>query len=277
MTLRIRKIVIRKDNETTESHNFNKSLSVVNESSDLYNIIKLLLGKPEKSHSPCNMDFYAEAELDKSYIIRGSKKSGEDFYTVSVYEQDTECTDEYFENLKQPQEMDSALFFHRFRQQDYPCRLQKYKNILQYYPEGNFSALTQGYGLTRSFRGFISQYIHHYKPIRLCESKDLFIKLLSNGCFTAGPSDNSEKIFLSESENVIYNYLSFISIADFWDRADRIRNMHSIRKPLVVSSFLEHIDNCKDISHILKRTARLDRQTIILTSETTFAHEYRID
>ncbi len=273
----IKKIVIEKNGKSTEIFKFNKRLSVVRDSVELYDIIKLLLGLREAARSFCDIKFFAEIELDKIYYISGSKNKGEHLFKVSVGCDDTaDCTEEYFETIKQNEEMDSSLFFHKFKRQNFPHRLVRYKDILKYYPNGNFATITNGYGTTRSFRGFMVQYIKHFKPLRLRKDKNLFLKLLSNGEFQVGTLNSDEKFFLSESENTIYHFLSFISIADFWDRAEKIRNMNGVKKPLIVSGFLEHIDSSVDITDILSKTKALARQTILFVSKEMPVVKYNI-
>ena len=63
------------------------------------------------------------------------------------------------------------------------------------------------------------------------EDKDLILKLLPTGKFQVESTNMGDKVNLSEVENVLYHYYSFINVADFWDRADRIRNIFSVKKP----------------------------------------------
>lgn len=263
----IKEIIIEKNGKTTESLNFNKGTSVVKDSAEIYDIIKLLLWKREAVLSFHNIRFLAVVEIDKTYFIRGRKDRGELLFDFSVYSDDKECRDEYFEAVRQNEEMDSSLFFRSFKRQDYPHKLFKYRDLLKYYPNKDFSALTNGYGTTHSFRAFITDYIKNFKPIKLREGKELYLKLSSDGEFNIGYIGSDEKVFLSESEKVLYHYLSFISIADFWSKAEKIRNLNHVNKPLVVSNFLEHLDDTIDLSEIVCRTNKIDRQVIIFSEK----------
>lgn len=267
MKLYIKQIMIEKNGKITESLEFNKGLSVVKGSAEIYDIIKLLLGIKEAARSFYNIRFLAVVELDKTYYIRGNKNKGDLLFDVSVFSDETECMEEYFEMVKDATEIDSALFFHRFKRQDFPHKLFKYRDLLKYYPNGDFSSLTNGYGTTRSFRGFITDYIKHFKPIRLRTDKDLFLKLSTDGEFNVGFINSNDKVFLSESESVLYHYLSFISIADFWSRAEKIRNLNRVNKPLIVSRFLELLDDSIDLSEIVRRTNKIDRQVIMFSEK----------
>lgn len=261
----IREIIIEKNRKITESLSFNKGLSMVKGSAELYDVIKLVLGKREAARCFHNLRFLAVVELDKTYYIRGRKNKGELLFDVSVCSDDSECTEEYFDIVRKAEEIDSGIFFHRFKRQDYPHKLFKYRDLLKYYPNGDFSALTNGYGTTRSFRGFMTDYIKHFKPIKLREGKELFLKLSSDGEFNVGYLGSDEKVFLSESEQVLYHYLSFISVADFWSGAEKIRNLNRVNKPLIVSNFLERLDDSIDLSEIVRRTNEIDRQVIMFS------------
>ena len=267
MKLYIKQIMIEKNRKITESLEFNKGLSVVKGSAEIYDIIKLLLGIKEDVRSFYNIRFFAVVELDKTYYIRGSKNKGDLLFNVSIFSDETECTEEYFDAIKDANEINAVLFFHRFKRQDFPHKLFRYRDLLKYYPNGDFSAITNGYGTTRSFRGFITDYIKHFKPIRLRANKDLFLKLSTDGEFNVGFINNNDKVFLSESENMLYHYLSFISIADFWSRAEKIRNLNRVNKPLIVSNFLERLDNSIDLSEIVRRTNKIDRQVIMFSEK----------
>ena len=267
MNLYVKQIVIEKNGKITEGLKFDKGLSVIKGSAETYDIIKLLLGIKEAARSFHNIRFLSVVELDKTYYIRGNKNRGDLLFSVSVFSDETECTEEYFEMVKESVEIDSALFFHRFKRQDFPHKLFKYRDLLKYYPNGDFSAITNGYGTTRSFRGFITDYIKHFKPIRLRSDKDIFLKLSAEGEFNVGFINSNDKVFLSESESVLYHYLSFISIADFWSRAEKIRNLNRVNKPLIVTRFLELLDDSIDLSEILNKTRKIDRQVIIFSEK----------
>ena len=267
MNLYVKQIVIEKNGKITESLKFDKGLSVIKGSAETYDIIKLLLGIKEAARSFHNIRFLSVVELDKTYYIRGNKNKGDLLFSVSVFSDEIECTEEYFEMVKESVEIDSALFFHRFKRQDFPHKLFKYRDLLKYYPNGDFSAITNGYGTTRSFRGFITDYIKHFKPIKLRSDKEIFLKLSADGEFNVGFINSNDKVFLSESESVLYHYLSFISIADFWSRAEKIRNLNRVNKPLIVSRFLELLDDSIDLSEVVIKTRKIDRQVIIFSEK----------
>lgn len=268
MKLYIKKIVIEKNGKIIERHNFGETVDLAR-GTEVYHIIKFLLGIYEPVKSPHNIRFFAIVEAEHTYCVRGRKDKGESDFTASIYKEneDTNLAEEYFNLVRQNPELDSVLFFNRFKSQDFPHKLLKYKDLLKYYPNGDFGALTNGYGPTRSFRGFISNYIKHYKPLRLRENKEMYLKLSQDGEFRVGRLDNDEDVYLSESENILYHYLSFISIADFWTRAEKIRNLNCVTKPLVVLNFIEFLDESIRISDIMHLSKKSGRQIILFVDK----------
>lgn len=269
MKLYIKKIVIERNGKVIHNYNFGNSVNIVPNCAEVGAIIKFLLGVPEPKGTPSNVKFFATVELDETYYICGKKDKGELLFTASTHKenQENDCSDEYFGLVERKPELDSSIFFYHFKKQNFPRKLLKYQDLLKYYPNGDFARLTNGYGLTRSFRGFITSYIKHFKPIRLCDNKDCFLKLSKKGEFEIGYLDNDEDVCLSASENILYHYLSFISVAQFWSRAEKIRNMHHVNKPLVVSNFLEYLDESIEISDILRCSEKAERQVFLFVNK----------
>ena len=278
MKLYIKSIVITK-NGKTERTAFHRRLSVVKENDELLGIVKLLLGREEKQAAVCDVWFSSKVFIgEERYFLKGTKREGDSLFSVVVYKKGSAvpCDEEYFSAVRQSEEIESALFFDSFKRQDYPHRLRRYRDTEKYYPDCGFAQTTRGYGMTRSFRAFVSQYIRDFKPIRLRENKELFLKLSPFGEFEVECKDSDGKIFLSETEDVLYHYMSFISVADFWDRAEKMRDYNRIKKPLVICSFLERIDISVDITNALKRTNSLDRQTIIFLGGRELSTRYDV-
>lgn len=269
MKLYIKKIVIEKNNKIIENYDFINSMNTVCGSEELYNIISLCMGIERIKKYPYDIKFLAIVELEDTYYIRGSKDKGQLIFTVSAYKENSQedCFDEFCNLLLQCDESNDVLFFEPFKKEDYPHKLLKYKDLLKYYPNGDFAKHTNGYGTTRSFRGFMTSYIKHFKPIRLRENKELYLKLSPDGEFRVGRLDDNEDIYLSESENILYHYLSFISIADFWARAEKIRNLNRVTKPLIVYDFTEFLDETIDTNEVINLSKKAGRQIILFVDK----------
>jgi hypothetical protein len=72
-------------------------------------------------------------------------------------------------------------------------------------------------------------------------------------------------VFLSESEQTLFRYLCFLRTAEFWQGFEELRNLHSVKKPILTRDFLERLDESIDTQNVLERTKRLNRQIIMLT------------
>ena len=69
---------------------------------------------------------------------------------------------------------------------------------------------------------------------------------------------------LSESEQKLFGYLCFLWNAEFWRGYEEMRNLHGIRKPLLVLNFAECLDESIDMDALLQRTEALGRQVILI-------------
>jgi hypothetical protein len=231
----IKKINIQKNGKLTEKLMFNQGLSIVKGSADLYDVINLIIGNQETGRTFHDIVFDAEVLLDKIYYIRGHKSKGERLFEYKVfYDDNVECTDEYLAMVQQNKELESSLFFHAFKKQNFPHRLMHYKDVLKYYPNGDFASLTNGYGTTRSFRGFMTQYIKYFKPIKLHKGKDLFLKLSNSGQFYVESVNCGEKVLLSDEKKSLL-FTSKIYIGDELNKI--IENVSELENVIV-----NHID-----------------------------------
>lgn len=176
--------------------------------------------------------------------------------------------------MYQSLEETSVNCFSDFKRQKYPHRLFWYKELETYYPNGDFSKVTDGFGETRSFRALINQYIRGFSPIRLHNGKDFWLHLMPTGQFVIKNNNGLENPTLSESEDTLYHYLCFVCLAEFWSAAETIRNFNHINKPLIISDFLEHLDQSIDVSDILQRTAQINRQIFLFEPNVVHSDLY---
>lgn len=227
--------------------------------------LKLILGYSNKVHylrksSIIKAEFIADSNITVKYF------GGE----LKAYnQQDEDITEDYLNIISHNSEEDSLNVFHHFKKQKYPHRLLKYKDVDKYYGMHDFRNITDGYGTTRSFRAFLNDYIKNFEPIRINKDKEYFIQLLPSGEFIVKYGDESITPHLSESESLLYHYICFLCLADFWSRAESIRNINRVDKPIIVSDFLERIDDCISLSDVMERTLQLERQVIIIAPNKT--------
>lgn len=261
----IKKIDIKQGENNAFNIIFNDRLNVIKSNDLIKDIIALLMDDPISKTYPNTTSFFATVQVDdKIFNIGGEKLLGEKVWSVICYRDGSneDCIAEYLSLLRQCSEEKCFNNFSNFKRKNYPHRLYCYKDSERYYPQGDFSRVTDGYGCTRSFRAFMNEYIQNFLPVKLCANKNYYLNLSPDGRFVV-KDQNTDEISLSEGENVLYNYHCFLCLADFWSRAQKIRDFNRVNKPLVISDFIEKLDESISIAEILAKTNDIERQTII--------------
>ena len=262
----IQKIVIKENEKITMQLSFKKRLTTVIKSDIIIDVINNVMGNATCDVYVNDYTFCAEVDLSDTFFICGQKNHGSAFWDISVTRKGSaiDCAQEYFNEIKVSGEMEELSCFCNFKAKKYPHRINSYKDVSEHYTEGEFARITNGYGTTRCFRSFTNNYIKTFEPIRLRKEKDLFLKLLPNGKFIVENSESDECVTLSQSEKLLYHYYSFIAIVDFWERAEKIRNMNLVKKPILISGLFEFLDESINLEEICNRTKKIGRQVILL-------------
>lgn len=251
-------------NITSETFSLNEQTSVIKTDfcDEIVAALKLILGYRSKVYYLKKLSII-KAAFDTELNITVSYSGGK----LKAYNgQGEDITEDYLNIMSHNSEEDSLNVFQHFKKQKYPHRLLKYKDIDRYYGEHDFRKITDGYGVTRSFRAFLNEYIKTFTPIKINQDKEYFVHLLPSGEFVVKYKDEPITLFLSEAESVLYHYICFLCLADFWSRVESIRNINRIDKPIIVSNFLERIDDSVNLSDVMERTLKLERQVIIIAS-----------
>lgn len=251
-------------NITSETFSLNEQTSVIKTDfcDEIVAALKLILGYNNNVHY-FRKSTIIKAECVTDSLISVEYSGGE----LNAYNKEEEyITEDYLNIMSHNSEEDSLNVFQHFKNQKYPHRLLKYKDIDRYYGEHDFRKITDGYGVTRSFRAFLNEYIKTFTPIKINQDKEYFIHLLPSGEFVVKYKDEPITLYLSESESVLYHYICFLCLADFWSRVESIRNINRIDKPIIVPNFLERIDDSVNLSDVMERTLKLERQVIIIAS-----------
>lgn len=135
------------------------------------------------------------------------------------------------------------------------------------YDDSNeLSKQTDGFSSLKIFRKYLRSFIENFQPEVIRDGKRYEIILKKDGRYCVRCSDGGfEAAFLSESERTLFRYLCFLRTAEFWQGFEEIRDLHSVKKPLVVKDFLDRLDQSIDVSELFDRTLKLGRQMIVLT------------
>ena len=123
--------------------------------------------------------------------------------------------------------------------------------------------MTNGIGLTKSFRSYLAEYIRKYEPCGLF-SGEYKIKLCSDGRFIGCSANGSNSITDSNEFNKkLFDYKCYLDVNKFWNEFEDIRDMNHEKWPMIIDAtdLQEHIDFKK----FLKKTG-LYRQLILMNT-----------
>ena len=213
---------------------------------------------------------YAEIEFDRKELydveIRGSAQTGLPEYRALKPNVHEDHTEEYLMRIRQSEEEEISNVFSDFKKRGYPHKIKYYKDLEKYYPDNSFADLTDGIGTTKTFRSYLRNYLCAYKPQRLRKDKEFLLILSDNGEFKVIHPDLpiDTMPYLSESENILYHYLCFLNLSEFWYGIEQIKDIHHIRRPLLISDFAERINSSIDIADYIARTRKLNRQIFLM-------------
>lgn len=144
-------------------------------------------------------------------------------------------------------------------------RFLRYAGEDRYYLPNELLKQTDGFSSLNTFRRYLRSFIDNFQPEVIRDGKQYEIILKKDGRYGVRCTDGeSESVFLSESEQVLFRYLCFLRTAEFWQGFEEIRNLHSVKKPLLIKDFLDRLDESIDVSDLFDRTLNLGRQIIII-------------
>ncbi len=155
-----------------------------------------------------------------------------------------------------------------FREAPEDCffRVLQYADEDRYFRPKEFSKLTDGLSQIKAFRSYLRSFVKKFKSEPIREGKHYEFVLETNGRYGVRyKNEDNFPVVLSESEQTLFRYLCFLRTAEFWHGFEELRNLHSIKKPLLVEKFLERLDESIDIQDLVQRTMQLERQIIILS------------
>ena len=173
-------------------------------------------------------------------------------------------TNQYLYLSSHCEEQDNADTYDGENPDSVPKFLQ-YLSEDYYFPDRELSEKTDGLSDIKSFRRQLRLFVNEFEPRLIREGKQYEIRMDKNGRYTVRSRISpSETVHLSESENLLFSYLCFLYNAKFWDDFNEMRDLNRVKKPLIVKSLLERIDEGIDITEILDQTKKTERQVIIL-------------
>lgn len=136
----------------------------------------------------------------------------------------------------------------------------------RYYAAHELSRRTERRSDTKTFRAYLNAFIKSFRPEIIREGKRFELCLMTGGTYAVRYRDDyGAPVFLSESEQTLFRYLCFLRTAEFWHGFEELRNLHCVKKPMLLTNFLERLDESINTQDLLSRAHRLQRQIIVLT------------
>ena len=202
---------------------------------------------------------------DKDYRLLATMNAKHNNLCVRAYDlHGNDVTKEYLYLTAHCYEQDNADIFHGGTE-------NPLYGLARYFEEDSLhqrelSNRTEKLSEIKAFRAYLKAFVKISKPEIIRNGKPYEIVLEANGRYSVRHNgDNKTSVYLSESERVLYRYLCFLRTAEFWQGFEELRNLHSIKKPILVDNFIERLDESIDTQSLLERTKRLNKQIIILT------------
>ncbi len=255
----IKSIVLENIGETESFEaNFNKKLNIITvKDSDA---LAFALGRITNNFPLCrafptllrkSSRIYAEIELDREY----------------VFDTDNPLDNSVISSLlSQSREEDEACFYTNGKFRGCKARLAEYKDHEYFFPNKRLMRITNGSCLSRSFRAYLTEYIRAFKPQRLNPKKDFLIDINALGEFFVR-RENGGDVFLSASEDALFDFLCFLNIMEFWEGFEEIRDFNYIKKPIIIIDLFERIDESIPKDYIINRLKKINRQIFSIESK----------
>ena len=204
--------------------------------------------------------------LGTEYLLRATPNLKQNDLCLHAYDASGhEKTREYLYLTSHCAEQDLCEVFDK----DTPKMFYKpiqYLDEDHYYSPRDLSKSTDRLSETKAFRSYLKTFIKNFKSETIRDGKRYELYLKKDGRYAVRyKGDNDMPVFLSESEQTLFRYLCFLRTAEFWQGFEELRNLHSVKKPILIGDFLERLDESINMQDILERTRRLNRQIIMIT------------
>ena len=205
---------------------------------------------------------------EKEYRVVAVLDKREDHFKLSCFDSSgANVTSEYLYLTRHSYEQDFADVF-TGDEDESSYRFLRYANEDLYFSKGELSKVTGGLSDIKAFRRYLRDFLGNSQPELLRDGKGYEIFLSESGRYAVRYKDSgSVTNMLSASEKMLFKYLCFLRTAEFWHGFEEIRNLHGIKKPLIISGFLEKLDESIDVRELLNRAKKLKRQTILITNK----------
>lgn len=206
----------------------------------------------------------AEIEISETvyYISATGLPDAKSFDYVVTTKEGNPC-DDFYEMIHQSQEEERLSCFTYDRKNRFSDKFKYYKDSEKYYSKKEFSGLTDGIGDTRLFRACLND---HIKRSNQDFSKDGIGAIIiddTGRMVLDGKPSPFERELLSESDSVVFEFLSFLNVCRFWQEIEEIRDLNHINWPVIIFDLAESLGDSKALSDYVKEALLSNRQIFI--------------
>lgn len=210
-----------------------------------------------------NSNTFIRAEIERagetfSVVAHGSPETEELIYEVST-ENGNRCFD-FFRRIHQSPEEEKLSLFALDRSNRFSDRFMRYKDPEKYFSGDSFKKLTDGIGNTRSFRRCLGNHIRKYAPECPAFNRDCRIVLDKTGRFILESSAGAAPAAVSGTEDMLFEYLCFLNVNQFWKKVEAIRDINHAAWPL----FITGLNGIEEMTYYLQKALPLDRQIFVV-------------
>ena len=155
-----------------------------------------------------------------------------------------------------------------FAELDFAKKLADYWSGLQEENRKEFSARTDGIGLTHTFRKILRNFCDKFLPQQFRIEKRLWLTMDEKGRFLA--KDALPRKDLSATEDTLLQYFCFREVNRFWGEVQKAMG-RTVQKPLFIGALADNIDFCIDLGSLLKSAFGLGRQVFLFARDKNIA------
>ena len=216
----------------------------------------------EKRIAAAGSEIEAEINLsDKPLLITAAKSSEEAGFVYEVKTADGKRYDDFYGMIHQCAEEENLTCFAYDRNDRYSDRLLHYKDFEKYYARGQFTELTDGIGNTKVFRSCLNKYINTFAAQDFEPDSPRRMIINDTGQFRLkGPPGNDK---LSEAEDILFEYLCFLNVNQFWEKVEAIRDFNHVTWPLFIGGLPMFRGKTDDNAYYVEKTLAFNRQVFV--------------
>ena len=238
-----------------------KAIGIVLQNKKLYN-------ESDLDNFTNNTSISARVEIDGAmYSLNVRKIRNKVYYRVRNYENNTMVVVNFYNSIKSSPEEENLAYYKYGEYNMLSKKLGMYKDFLEFYKRKEFVRQTDGVGITRRFYLCLKNYIDNFEKERITQVGNKVIDINNEGNFVA--KDGNGKVIsnnrLTKKEKILFDYLCFLKINEFWNKMEAIRDYNHIKSPLFLWNILSDKDKNNDL--LKKQTEKLKRQLFIFQTK----------